>query len=70
MRPEYFCMDVEWFLDRLGQPRPCDLCGALTPPEHLTERMVPVAVADFGPAIDLRFTVQGARWVCPRCPLP
>ena len=60
--------DDDWLaglLARMGQAIACDLCGALTRPENLTEVTVP------GYAIQQwDVLVHRLAWVCPACPVP
>jgi hypothetical protein len=66
---------LTYLLDRMGESRPCDLCGTPTMPADLTETTIPSRVLDFG-VPGLRASdpdpviLRQVIWVCPRCPLP
>lgn len=58
--------DWQWFIDRIGQPRPCALCRRPTPPRELRERWVTGAIIEVAPSCEIR--PQKAVWLCPACP--
>jgi len=58
---------LRYFLDRLGEPAPCELCRTMTAKSELREVFVPGAVVE-SRDLGLDFVVDRLVFVCPACP--